>query len=970
MSRLNSKFSDELIIIVNSKHNRYRLYYALLAKYYEVNHRFFKEPPHFSGSLLITLSALFAVSSRINIPSEKIQSSYRSEIRAYFKVSVNRAEHELLIRKHIFEIISFDRPIELAEIKKSICAYLRKIKIETPSDLSLERIIKSVASQQESDLFEQITDNLSHQSKVYLDSLLRLREDSTSQLFFIKRCADGISLKSILTESEKLKFLRQLKLPVLLDKLPENTLKRYYRNICTKYPSAIKAMPETHRYAFLSIFCFIRQRELNDTLTDLLIQLIKRIFVSGENKLKFELSKVFEIKKGCNNKKILNLLASAIISHEDILVKDAIYPVISKKELEDILVSNNGKASSYADCVYKRARSSYLRHYRRMLSPVMEVLDFKSNNTTYQPIIEALKLIKDNLYSKSTLYPEESTVPIDGVIKKSHQKHLIELTKQGDRINRIDYELGVLHKLRSKIRVKEIWIDKAYRYRNPEEDLPQDFEENKDKYYKLLKTSVSAKDFVSKLKKDLANNLANFNKSLPSNPFVKILKKPKGHIKVAKLKEQKAPPQLETIKQEVFQRWQNTSLLDVLKETDLFVNFTDDFVASGPKEALPKDILKKRLLLSILGYGTNTGLKSMSMGNSDVSYQDLKHIKLRYFDPDNLRHAIRKVINQLLKIRITDIWEGNTTTVASDAKHFKTSDQNLMSQWHPRYHKTGVMIYWHVDKNSTCIYSQLKNCASSEVSAMIEGILRHCTDTEVSKSYVDTHGQSEVGFAFAYMLGFRLMPRFKNIHLQKLYPVMADDSSKYSHLQDILSNPIKWDLIENEYEQFVQYSVALKLGSADSESIMRRFTRNNLQHPTYRGLCELGKAIKTIFICQYLSSHPMRREVHESLNIIERWNSVNEIIFYGKKGAMRTKNPAELELSMLCLHLLQLSMVYINTLMLQQVLQDSNWLPKMTIEDKRAISPLISEHLNPYGEFPFDLKKRLALRHPSLPKAA
>jgi TnpA family transposase len=27
----------------------------------------------------------------------------------------------------------------------------------------------------------------------------------------------------------------------------------------------------------------------------------------------------------------------------------------------------------------------------------------------------------------------------------------------------------------------------------------------------------------------------------------------------------------------------------------------------------------------------------------------------------------------------------------------------------------------------------------------------------------------------------------------------------------------------------------------DAESILRRFTKNNVQHPTYKALCELGK---------------------------------------------------------------------------------------------------------------------------------
>ena len=73
------------------------------------------------------------------------------------------------------------------------------------------------------------------------------------------------------------------------------------------------------------------------------------------------------------------------------------------------------------------------------------------------------------------------------------------------------------------------------------------------------------------------------------------------------------------------------------------------------------------------------------------------------------------------------------------------------------------MIYWHVERRSTCIYSQLKSCSSSEVAAMIEGLLRHCTDAEIDANYVDTHGASVVGVAFTELLGFRLLPRLKNI---------------------------------------------------------------------------------------------------------------------------------------------------------------------------------------------------------------
>jgi len=52
---------------------------------------------------------------------------------------------------------------------------------------------------------------------------------------------------------------------------------------------------------------------------------------------------------------------------------------------------------------------------------------------------------------------------------------------------------------------------------------------------------------------------------------------------------------------------------------------------------------------------------------------------------------------------------------------------------------------------------------------MIEGVVHHCTEMEVDRQYVDSHGQSTVAFAFCRLLDFQLLPRLKAIHEQKLY---------------------------------------------------------------------------------------------------------------------------------------------------------------------------------------------------------
>lgn len=80
------------------------------------------------------------------------------------------------------------------------------------------------------------------------------------------------------------------------------------------------------------------------------------------------------------------------------------------------------------------------------------------------------------------------------------------------------------------------------------------------------------------------------------------------------------------------------------------------------------------------------------------------------------------------------------------------------------------------------------------------------------------------------------------------------------------------------------------------------------------------------------------------------------------KGAELATNRREnQEIGLLCLHLLQASLVYVNTLMIQQVLVDPSWYDRMTSRDLSALSPLLTQHINPYGRFELDMDTRIAL---------
>ncbi|OJF12342.1 hypothetical protein BG844_21240 [Couchioplanes caeruleus subsp. caeruleus] len=97
------------------------------------------------------------------------------------------------------------------------------------------------------------------------------------------------------------------------------------------------------------------------------------------------------------------------------------------------------------------------------------------------------------------------------------------------------------------------------------------------------------------------------------------------------------------------------------------------------------------------------------------------------------------------------------------------------------------------------------------------------------------------------------------------------------------------------------------------------------------------------------------------MNVVESWNRANSVIFFGKGGDIATNRRDEQELSVLCLRVLQAALVYVNTLMVQDVLADEDWADQLTDADRRGLTPLFWTHVAPYGEVKLDMSSRLTL---------
>ena len=62
-----------------------------------------------------------------------------------------------------------------------------------------------------------------------------------------------------------------------------------------------------------------------------------------------------------------------------------------------------------------------------------------------------------------------------------------------------------------------------------------------------------------------------------------------------------------------------------------------------------------------------------------------------------------------------------------------------------------------------------------------------------------------------------------------------------------------------------------------------------------------------IFLCRYLHSEELRREINDGLNVIEQRNGATDFVFFARRGELSSNRREDHEISMLALHLPQIA---------------------------------------------------------------
>ncbi len=226
-------------------------------------------------------------------------------------------------------------------------------KLILPTKIMLERLIRSAVTTHEERTFKLITNELSEECIEEIDSFL-VEERGKERITFstIKADPGKIGINSVVKESKKLRFIYSLNLPdTTFKQLNSKTLSTYKMRVASQSAWETKRHQPTTRYALMAIFLFLRKAEIIDGLVELLIQIVHRLSVRADNKVKKSILKDFKKVYGKNN--ILFQIADAALGKPEGLIKDVIFPIANKSTLDNLIKEYKSTGPGYKYEVHK-----------------------------------------------------------------------------------------------------------------------------------------------------------------------------------------------------------------------------------------------------------------------------------------------------------------------------------------------------------------------------------------------------------------------------------------------------------------------------------------------------------------------------------------------------------------------------------------------------------------------------------------
>ncbi len=221
---------------------------------------------------------------------------------------------------------------------------------------------------------------------------------------------------------------------------------------------------------------------------------------------------------------------------------------------------------------------------------------------------------------------------------------------------------------------------------------------------------------------------------------------------------------------------------------------------------------------------------------------------------------------------------------------------------------------------------------------------------QLERVAVDTHGFTHFAMALAKLVGFDLCPRLARLKRRRLYLPRGLDVPPI--LQPIVAETVSRRAISRGWDGLLRLGASVKHGWYPATEALDRFGSAAAGDPVYEAGDALGKLLRTLYLCDYLSNPVFRTDVLDLLNQGEAVHSLQRAIHNAGITAKHGRTTEQLAAISGALTLLANIVMAWNTHRLQAVIDQ---VPNDHPDDVLSrLAPIGHKHINMRGILRFD----------------
>ena len=827
---------------------------------------------------------------------------------------------------------------------------LVRARFELPGFSTLERSAREVRAANNDRLYQSISDTLAGAEQMQLAELFYCPDGEVTTLWNeVKQEPGSPKLGELQRLVERLRWLQPLQIagPALLA-MPEVKRLNFAAQAQALEANQMKELPDAKRYTLAVALLHRRYAQTLDDIAEVFVKRMRRMHYSAKESLEN-----YRAESQQRTDELISKLRQMVIAHStdgEIAARFTAVDCIIGDQAQ-ALISQCDDHLAYAGNNYLPFLPKFYRSHRAVLFRFLTVVPLHPT-TQDESLVQAIEFIQTHRGQKRTWLPlvaEDSTlenaettpipkltlnwVPTKWWTLVTGEKNRATVPTQ---VHRQYFELCVFSHVLLGLKSGDLYIEGSSAFGDYLAQLISwdEMEDYLADYAEQLGFPTEGTAFVQHVRDWLAGKIEETDKGFPANTDV-YFKSDRLVIRKAKAKSRKGAEKLRKL---ISERMKPVNLIDVLVDTELWLQWTKHFKPVSGYEAKMENPVA-RYLATTFCYGCNIGPSQLAQSLSLFDRKQLARVNQRHVTDTQLHYAVESVVNGYNRFALPKFW-GVGKSASVDGTKWDIYENNLLAEYHIRYGGYGGIGYYHVADSYIALFSHFIPCGVFEALYLFDGLLNNHSDIQPDTLHGDNHAQSLTVFGLAYLLGIKLMPRIRN--LKELTFYRAGTEAPCQHVDSLFSDTVDWDLIETHLPDMLRVVLSIKAGKISASTILRKLGTNSRKNKLFKAFHALGSAVRTGFLMEYIHSAKLRATVQGATNKSESFNAFVQWLAFGGMGVLRTNNREELRKRIKYNHLVA------NCAVLYNVSEMSRILNELAQEGHR-IDPAAVASINPYG---------------------